>query len=127
MTQVDFELVLLILCLTSADCRAASELAELKLYKRLVTLLRRWRQKVRNWYHLGLHREFQAILTKNKQMGWKGDLAVKSTCCCFYGRPRIDFQHLHGGSQPCITSVPGDSVPSWAPGMHVVYRHNMQA
>lgn len=63
MAQVDIELVLLILYLTSADCRYASELAELKLYKRLVTLLRRWRQKVRNRYHLWLHREFQAILT----------------------------------------------------------------
>ena len=60
-------------------------------------------------------------LLKNCSLGdWGGSLLVKSSCCSYRG-PRFSSQHSHDSSQPSVTLVPGDQIPS--SGLHGHYMH----
>jgi hypothetical protein len=50
-----------------------------------------------------------SLLIRNKQQGWRGDSAVKSTGCSSRG-PEFNSQQPHGGSQP---SVMGSDALFW--------------
>ena len=52
---------------------------------------------------------FEGIKLMNRD--WRDGSGVKSTGCSYRG-PRFNSLHPHGGSQPSITPVPGDPMPS---------------
>lgn len=47
--------------------------------------------------------EFQLLYCSDKMRGWRDGVVLMSSCC--FCRPRLDFQHPHGNSQPF--QVPG--------------------
>jgi hypothetical protein len=50
--------------------------------------------------------------------GWRDGSAVKSICCSFKG-PEFRTYHPHNGSQPSVTMVAGDLIPT--PGLRVTH------
>lgn len=52
------------------------------------------------------HRVFENVIVR----GWRDHSGMKSTCV-FAEELSLDFQHLHGSSQPPKTPIPEDPIP----------------